>query len=662
MKRKIGVYLCHCGSNIAGYLDVAKAADYAATLPYVVVARHYSFMCSDPGQDMIKKDIKELGLNGVLVCSCSPTLHLRTFRAACAEAGLNPHLCEMATIRELSSWVHSHDKVAATEKAMALIAAGVKRVLYRNPLEAKWAPVNPNTLIVGGGIAGIQTALEIASAGEKVYLVEKEPSIGGRMAQLGKTFPDLDSTEELLIPRMEMVKTSPNIELLTYSEIAEIGGYIGNFKATINKKARCVDETKCNGCGECWAKCPVEVPSEFDYGMRKRKAIYIPFSKAVPKIPVIDRKNCRYFIDGSCKACESVCPTKAIDFKQEDKKIEIDAGACIISTGYDTFDPSPITQLGYGKIDNVVTSPEFERMLNPDGPTGGKIVMKNGATPKSVAIAHCVGSRDQNYHQYCSRVCCMYSLKYARLIKQQLGADTNVYQMYIDMRCFGKGHEEFYKQASEEGVNFIRGKIGQISTETITDEEKGKLVVVCEDSLLGSMIRVPVDLVVLSVAMKPRADTADISRAFLLGRSADGFFLERHPKLDPVGTMLDGIFAVGCCHGPKDIGDTVAQATGAAARALELISKGRVEIESATAFVDEEVCAGCGVCESICAYSAIEVNPKTKLAKVNEAICKGCGACAATCPSKAMQLKNFTHKQLIDVIDEATKDFAGLAK
>ncbi|MDD5288178.1 MAG: CoB--CoM heterodisulfide reductase iron-sulfur subunit A family protein [Dehalococcoidales bacterium] len=662
MNRKIGVYLCHCGSNIAGYLDVEKATEYASTLPYVAVARHYQFMCSDPGQDLIKNDIKELGLNGVLVCSCSPTLHLRTFRAACAEAGLNPHRCEMATIRELSSWVHSNDKVVATEKAMALIAAGVRRVLYRISLDAKWANVKPITLIVGGGIAGIQTALEIAATGEKVYLVEKEPSIGGRMAQLGKTFPKLDSTTDLLVPRMEMVKNSPNIELLTYSEIKEVGGYIGNFVATINKKARYVDISKCNGCGECWAKCPVEVPSEFDRRMRKRKAIYIPFPKAVPNIPVIDRKNCKHFIDGSCNACETACPKKAIDFKQEDKTIEVDAGACIISTGYDTFDPTPIKQLGYGNIDNVVTSPEFERMLDPNGPTGGKIVMKDGQSPKSIAIAHCVGSRDQNYYQYCSRVCCMYSLKYSRLIKQQLGADTNVYQMYIDMRCFGKGHEEFYKQASEEGVNFIRGKIGQITTETQTDEEKGKLVVVCEDSLLGAMIRVPVDMVVLSVAMKPQEDTGNVSRAFLLGCSQDGFFLERHPKLDPVGTMLDGIFAVGCCQGPKDIGDTINQATGAAARALELICKGKVETESATAFVDEEVCAGCGACVPICAYSAIEVNPKTKLAKVNEAICKGCGACAAACPSKAMQLKNFGHKQIMDVIDEATKEFAGLAR
>jgi heterodisulfide reductase subunit A len=662
MKRKIGVYICHCGSNIAGYLDVKKAAAYAATLPNVIVSREYQFMCSDPGQDMIKNDIRELGVNGVLVCSCSPTLHLRTFREACAEAGLNPHLCEMATIREICSWVHSFDKESATEKAMALIAAGVRRVLYRNPLVAKWAPVTPTTLIVGAGIAGIQTALEIAGAGNKVYLVEKEPSIGGRMAQLGKTFPTLDPTSDLLIPQMEAVQANKNIELYTNSEITEVAGYIGNFKVNIKKNPRSVDESKCNGCGECWAKCPVEVPSEFERGMSKRKAIYIPFAKAIPKIPVIDRKTCKFFLDGTCHVCADVCPTKAIDFKQAEETISVEIGACIVSTGYDTFDPTPITQLSYGKLENVVTSPEFERMISPDGPTGGKVLLKNGSAPKAVAIAHCVGSRDQNYFQYCSRVCCMYSLKYSRLLKQQLGPDTNVYQMYIDMRCFGKGHEEFYKSASDEGVNFIRGKIGQVTNIPQSDEEKGKLIVVCEDTLLGTMIRVPVDMVVLSVAMKPQKDMEEIARTFLLGRSADGFFLERHPKLDPVGTMLDGVFAVGCCQGPKDISDTVAQATGAAARALALISKGKVEMEAATAQVDEEVCAGCGYCQSICQYSAVEIDPKRKVAVVNEAICKGCGACAATCPSKAMQLKNFGQKQLIDVIDEATKEFAGLAR
>ena len=658
MEKRVGVYICHCGSNIAGYLDCKQVAEFAQSLDSVVIARDYSFMCSDPGQDFIKNDIQELGLNRVLVCSCSPTLHLRTFREACQTAGLNPHLCEMATIREHCSWVHSHDNQQATEKAMALVAAGVARVLYRDPLEIKFAPVNPNTLIIGAGIAGIQTALEIAGSERHVYLLEREPSIGGRMAQLGKTFPYLEPAMAILAPRLEQVASSEYIDLMTCSELSELSGYIGNFSATVKKKARYVDENKCDGCGACWEKCPVEVDSEFDRGLSKRKAIFRPFPEAVPNVPMIDRENCLHFTNGDCRICQEVCPKDAIDYEQKDEDVEIEVGAVIVSTGYDTFDPSPITQYGYGKFDNVVTSPEFERMVNSSGPTGGNITLKDGSTPQSVAIIHCVGSRDENYHEYCSRVCCMYGLKYARFLNK-MGIDA--YQMYIDMRCFGKGHEEFYKQAGDEGVNFIRSKVAQVTNITQEDEEKGKLIVVCEDTLLGTLIRVPVDMVILSVAMEARADTDEMARTLLLGRSRDGFFMERHPKLDPVGTMLDGIFAVGCCQGPKDIADTVAQATGAAARAIELIAKGKVEMEAATAMVDEEVCSGCGVCEAICAYSAVEVDPRTKKAKVNEAICKGCGACAVNCPSKAMQLKNFSPKQLIDVINTATREYAGLA-
>ena len=659
MEKRVGVYICHCGSNIAGYVDVEKVTEFAQSLDSVVIARDYAFMCSDPGQDLIKNDIQELGLNRVLVCSCSPTLHLRTFREACQAAGLNPHLCEMATIREHCSWVHSHDRQLATEKAMALVAAGVSRVLYRAPLETKFAPVKPSTLIVGAGIAGIQTALEIAGSERKVYLVEREPSIGGRMAQLGKTFPYLEPAIDILAPRMEAVASSEYIDLMAYSELTELSGYIGNFKATVKKKARCVDETKCDGCGACWEKCPVEVDSEFDRGLGKRRAIFRPFPQAVPNVPVIDRENCLHFTGGDCRACQEACPKGAIDFEQKDEDVEVEAGAVIVSTGYDTFDPTPITQYGYGNFDNVLTSPEFERMASADGPTGGEVLLKDGSAPQSVAIVHCVGSRDENYNVYCSRICCMYGLKYAHFLKEK-GMD--VYQMYIDMRCFGKGQEEFYKQTSDEGVNFIRGKVAQITDITQEDEEKGKLIVVCEDTLLGTLIRVPVDMVILSVAMQARADTEEMARVFLLGRSGDGFFMERHPKLDPVGTMLDGVFAVGCCQGPKDISDTVAQATGAAARAMELISKGRVEMEAATASVDEEVCAGCGICEAICAYSAIEIDPRTKKAVVNEAVCKGCGACAVNCPSKAMQLKNLSPKQIMDVIDVATKEYAGLAR
>jgi heterodisulfide reductase subunit A len=659
MEIRVGVYVCHCGTNIAGYLDAEKVAEYAKSLESVVIARHYMFMCSDPGQELIRQDIRELGLNRVVVASCSPTLHLHTFREVCQDAGLNPYQCEMATIREHCSWVHSHDRQLATEKAMALVAAAVRRVIYRDPLEVKWAPVNPATLVVGGGIAGIQVALEIASSEHKVYLVEREPSIGGHMAQLDKTFPKLDSSADILTPRMDLVQSNEYIELLTYSEVVEVSGYIGNFKVKIKKKARYVDETKCNGCGLCWEKCPVDVDSEFDLGLGKRKAIYTPFPQAVPNIPVIDREHCTYFLEGECRACEQACSTKAIDFEQTDQIVEVEVGSITIATGYDVFDPSPISQYGYRRFDNVLTSLEFERICNPNGPTKGNIVLKDGSTPQSVAIVHCVGSRDENYHEYCSRVCCMHSLKHAHQIKEKTEAE--VYQMYIDMRCFGKGYEEFYKRVSDEGVNFIRGKVAKVTDIALSDEEKGKLIVVCEDTLLGSIIRVPVDMVILAVAIEPRSDIDEVARLFLLGRSRDGFFMERHPKLDPVGTMIDGVYAVGCCQGPKDISDTVAQATGAAARALELISKGRVEVEAATVFVDEEICSGCGYCEAVCAYSAIEIDPKKKVAKVNEALCKGCGACAVNCPSKAMQLKNFTPKQIMDMIDVATAEYAGLA-
>ena len=579
MEKRIGVYICHCGTNIAGYLDVERVAEYARGLPSVVVARDYMFMCSDPGQDLIKQDIRELGLNRVLVASCSPGLHLNTFRETCQDAGLNPYQCEMATIREHCSWVHSHEHDLATEKAMALVAASVRRVLYDNPLEIKWASVNMDTLVVGAGIAGIQAAIDIASSGHKVYLVERESTIGGHVAQLDRTFPELVASADILDTKVETVESSEYIELMTNSEVVEVTGYIGNFKVKIKQ--------------------------------------------------------------------------------QTDQIIELEVGSIIVATGFDVFDPTPMTQYGYGRFDNVITSLEFEAMCTPNSSTGGKILLKDGSAPGSVAIVHCVGSRDENFHEYCSRICCMYGLKYAHQVKEETGAE--VYQLYIDMRCFGKGHEEFYKRVADEGVNFIRGKVANVTDVALNDEEKGRLIVIGEDTLLGSIIRVPVDMVILSVAMEPRSDVAEVARLFLLGRSSDGFFMERHPKLDPVGTMIEGVFAVGCCQSPKDILDTVAQASGAAARALGLISRGKVRVEAATVFVDEEVCSGCGYCEAVCPYLAIEIDPRRKVAIVNEALCKGCGACAVNCPSKAMQLKNFAPKQVMDMIDVATAEYAGLA-
>jgi len=640
---RIGVYICHCGLNIADVVDVESVRNYAAMLPAVVVSRDYKFVCSDPGQNMIKEDIRNLHLNRVVVASCSPRMHEPTFRRTVQEAGLNPYLFQMANIREHCSWV-TGDRQAATEKAKALVNAAVRRVYYHEPLEARQVPVNPNTLIVGGGIAGIQAALEIADSQHKVYLVERDPSIGGHMIQFDKTFPTLDCSACILTPKMTSVGTHPYIELLTYSEIEEISGFVGNFKARIRKKARYVDENKCNGCGTCVAKCPWKVDSEFDLGLSKRKAIYTPFPQAVPNIPVIDKEHCAYFLKGTCRACEKFCQLNAIDFNQTDEILELDVGNIIVATGYDVFDPTPIAQYGYKKFPNVYTGLEFERICNSVGPTNGRIVLRDGSEPKSVAIIHCVGSRDENYHEYCSRVCCMYALKYSHLIKERTNAQ--VYQMYIDMRCFGKAYEEFYKRVSNEGVNFIRGKVAEVTDRAINEEEKGKLIVCVEDTLLGKIVRVPVDMVILATALQPRSDVAQVARLFGITQTADGFFMERHPKLDPVATMTDGVFVAGCCQGPKDIPDTVAQASAAAARVLALISKGKVDLEAATAVIDEQQCSGCRICNSLCPYSAISFLEEKKVSQINEALCKGCGTCVAACPSGAITHRQFTTQQI----------------
>jgi len=650
MEPKIGVYICHCGSNIAGTVNTEEVSQFARGLEGVVVARDYKFMCSDPGQELIKKDIRELDLNRIVVASCSPAMHEPTFRRAAQDAGVNPYLFEMANIREQVSWV-TEDKEEATEKARALVSAAVRRVYYHQPLETREVPVNPNTLVVGGGIAGIQAALKIADSEHKVYLVEKDPSIGGHMAQLDKTFPTLDCSACILTPKMTQVGSHPYIELLTYSDVEEVSGYIGSFKVKIRKKARYVDEEKCTGCGLCQTKCPWKVDSEFEAGMGKRKAIYTPFPQAVPNIPVIDKEHCAYFQSGKCRACEKFCEAKAIDFEQEDKIIEVEVGSIIMATGFQVFDPTPIYSYGYKRLDNVITSLEFERMVNSAGPTEGDIVLKDGSEPDSIAIIHCVGSRDEKYHEYCSRVCCMYSMKFAHLIKEHTSA--RVYEFYIDIRSFGKGYEEFYNRILNEGTTFIRGRPAEITNVAETPEEEGKLIVQFEDTLAGKQRRLPVDMVILSCALEPQSDVEAIARLFNISRSGDGFFLEKHPKLEPVSTMTDGIFLAGCCQGPKDIPDTVAQASAAAAEALAMISRGRVEIEAATAVIDERICSGCQACLEVCPYSAIDFDEEKKVCRVNQALCKACGACTTACFSHAISLEHFTNEQIVAEMEGA---------
>jgi heterodisulfide reductase subunit A len=615
-------------------------------------------MCSDPGQDLIKKDIKELGINRVVVASCSPLMHEPTFRKCVAEAGLNPYLYEQANIREHCSWPNAADKEIATEKAKDLVRGAVRRVYWQEPLEVKEVPVNPNVLVVGGGIAGIQGALDIANGEHKVYLVERDPSVGGHMAQFDRTFPTLDCSECILTPKMAEVGHHPFIELLAYSEVEEVSGSVGNFHVKVRKKARHIDESKCVGCGVCEEKCPWKTDSEFEVGMAKRPAAYIPSAIAVPNLATIDPDLCVYIkSEGKkCGACIKLCEAGAITpetlLKQEDEIIEFDVGAIIVATGYEIFDSRRMPQYGYGKYDNVLTGLQFERVTCAGGPSKGRIQLKDGREPESVALIHCVGSRDTYYNEYCSRVCCMYGLKYAYLIREAL-PKTEVYQFYIDMRCYGEGFEEFYKHISEMGVNFIRGKVAQVTDRAISDEEKGKLIVVAEDTLLGRMIRVPVDMVILLVALESRPDAADVASKFTLNRRADGFFLEKHVKLEPVSTATDGVFIAGCCEGPKDIPDTVAQASAAASKVLSMLSKGRITLEAAIAHVDEAICHGCGRCEEVCTFHAPRIISKngTKVCSVNESLCKGCGACAVVCPTGAMSVWHFSQQEIGSLVD-----------
>ncbi|MDD5312424.1 MAG: FAD-dependent oxidoreductase [Dehalococcoidia bacterium] len=1106
MEPRIGVYVCHCGSNIAGTVDCAEVSRFAGALDAVRVARDYKFMCSEPGQNMIKDDIKELGLNRVVVASCSPTLHEPTFRRVCQEAGVNPYLFQMANIREQCSWV-TEDHGGATSKAKSLVSAAVYRVYYHQPLEMRKVPINPNTLVVGGGIAGIQAALEVADSGNKVYMVERTPSIGGHMAQLDKTFPTLDCSACILTPKMTLVSRHPNIELLTYSEVEEVSGFIGNFKVKIRKKARYVDKSKCSGCAECEKACPVEVPSEFNMGLSKRKAIYRPFLQAVPNIATIEKRGappCRtacpagvdaqgyvaliskgkykealevfrrtqpfagvcgricthpceadcergkvdepvairylkrfmadyelkagrdkaakvgqvsqdkvaiigsgpaglacaydlirlgypvtvfeaapepgglmryaipeyrlprkileneisyiqelgveiltnsrvesfkeifdkgykavfmgtgagisqkmgiphedangvlhaldflrrvrmgedvkigkrvavigggnaavdaartarrlgakevtmvyrrsrdempalyaeveeglhegikiqilaapvavvdvggkvsgiqcirmqlgepdeskrrrpipiqgsefeipvdnviiavgqivdrtsltkdleythfgtvsvdpetfktnkegifaggdvisgpddvisavaagkeaavsidHFLKGmdlrqgrpvrpervknvpkdnvvkkarkvmplleldkrkgfaevetgfteamaveeaqrclscgvcsECWECVKICERGAIDHSMKDEIFEAAVGNIIVATGYEMFKPQGAYEYGYGHFDNVLTALEFERLINSAGPTEGHVYLKDGSPPKSIAIIHCVGSRDKNYHEYCSRVCCMYSLKLGHLAREHVPG-AKIYEFYIDVRAFGKGFEEFYNRVAREGTTFIEARPSSVTYVAETPQEQGKLVVQYEEETYpGVQRRLPVDMVILSNAMEPQPDVKNVSRIFNINQSADGFFLERHPKLDPVATATDGVFVIGCCQGPKDIPDTVAQASAAAAEVLSLIGQANIEIEAATAFIDEKSCSGCQICRVVCPYSAIDFIEEKDVCRVNEVLCKGCGACVGGCFSSSISLKHFTGEQLV---------------
>ncbi|MFH1051617.1 MAG: CoB--CoM heterodisulfide reductase iron-sulfur subunit A family protein [bacterium] len=647
---RIGFYICHCGTNIASTVDVQKVTDFAATLHGVVIARNYKYMCSDPGQELIQKDIKELNLNRIVVAACSPLLHEHTFRNATLQGGINQFYFQMVNTREHNAWVHL-DPLASTEKAIDLVRSAIYRVVHHKPLEQKKVSIHPDVLIVGGGIAGIHASLTMANAGKKVYLVEREPTIGGHMAMFDKTFPTLDCAACILTPKMSAVKNHPNITLWTYAEIAEVSGFVGNFKIKVRHKPRYIIEDLCVGCLDCIDACIYKEPrfyDEFNQGLSKRKPVYIPFPQATPLLVVIDPETCIDFKSKKCKkTCIDVCERKAIDLEQKDRFSEIDVGTIIIATGFQPVDAKKIPYYGYGKFPNVYTSLEVERLINASGPTGGDVILRDGSHPKSVAIIHCVGSRDKNTNKWCSRVCCLYSVKLAHLIKEHSGAQ--IYNFYIDMRTPGKLMEEFYNRISEEGMKFIRGRVADIYPDP-ADEDHRRLIVKAEDTLISEILKIPVDMVVLSVGLEPRADAQDVRRMFNITCSTEGFFTERHPKLAPVNTFTDGIFLAGCCQGPKDIPDTVAQAGAAAAEALALIDTGYIELEPNTAYILEEECSGCKSCVPLCPYSAISFDEEKEKAFINEALCKGCGTCVAACPSGSIVQNLFEDEEIFSEI------------
>ena len=657
--QRIGVFVCHCGSNIAATVDVKKVVEMAKLEPGVVHAEDYQYMCSEAGQAKIGAAIADHKLTGIVVCSCSPRMHEATFRKCAERYGLNPFMVEIANIREHCSWIHKNME-EATEKAVILARAAIAKVNLNAPLQAGESRVTKRALVIGGGIAGIQTALDIADAGYEVDIVEKTPSIGGRMSQLDKTFPTLDCSACILTPKMVDAAGHEKINIYTYAEVEKVSGFVGDFTVDIRKKARSVDATKCTGCGVCQEKCPSKkTPSEFNRGLGKRSAIYTPFAQAIPNVPVIDREACIKFKTGKCGVCEKVCQAGAIDYAQQDEIITEKYGAIVVATGFDTIKLDKYDEYAYNQSPDVITSLELERVMNAAGPTKGHLErLSDGVAPKEIVFIQCVGSRcsDSRGKPYCSKICCMYTAKHAMLIRDKY-PDVNVTVFYIDVRTPGKNFDEFYRRAVEEyGVNYIKGQVGKVAP-----QPDGSLLVHGVDLLDNKQIKKKADMVVLATAIEPNEGVRNIATMLTASIDTNNFLTEAHPKLRPVESPTAGVFLSGVCQGPKDIPETVAQAGAAAVKVIGLLAKDKLTTNPCTAKPDELLCNGCGNCAKVCPYGAITyevrqvndhgIREDRRLATVNSALCQGCGACTVTCPSGAMDLQGFSNRQLIAEVD-----------
>ena len=657
--------MCHCGTNIAGTVDVKAVAEALRYEPGVVVSTEYQYMCSQAGQDLIAEAIREHKLTGIVVCSCSPRMHEATFRKTAQAAGLNPYMVEIANIREQCSWVHK-DVEIGTEKAIILGRAAIAKVSLNAPLTPGESPVTKRALVIGGGIAGIQTALDIADAGFPVDIVETKPTIGGKMAQLDKTFPTLDCAACILTPKMVEAAQHENIRILSYSEVQDIKGFVGNFTVQIKKKARFVNEDACTGCGLCTEKCPQKkVPNEFNMSMDNRRAIYIPFAQAVPKVATIDADYCTMLKTGKCGVCAKVCTAGAIDYTQKDQIIEEKYGAIVAATGFNPISMKPFDEYAYSQSKDVITSLELERLMNAAGPTGGKLLRpSDGKHPHKIVFVQCVGSRCSAHaskgKEYCSKICCMYTAKHAMLIRDKY-PDTDVYVFYIDVRTPGKNFDEFYRRAVEEyGVHYVKGMVGKVSP------EGDKLMVQASDLLADKQLHIEADLVVLAAAIEPDRSARPLATLLTASMDTNDFFTEAHPKLRPVESPTAGVFLSGACQGPKDIPETVSQAGAAAAKVIGLLAKDKLLGNPCVAGSNEWMCNGCSSCERVCPYGAITYVTKEfrmpdrttalrRVAQVNEAVCQGCGACTVACPSGAMDLKGFASSQIMAEVDAICK-------
>ncbi len=663
--QRIGVFVCWCGSNIAATVDVQRVAEQLGKEPGVVHSANYQYMCSQAGQELIKDAIKEHRLTGIVVCSCSPRMHEATFRKTAAAAGLNPYMVEIANIREQCSWIHK-DIEEGTQKAIVLGRTAIAKVNLNAPLVPGESPVTKRALVIGGGIAGIQTALDIADAGFEVDIVEKKPTIGGKMAQIDKTFPTLDCAACILTPKMVDVAQHEKIRIFSYSEVEEVKGFVGNFNVKIKKKARFVKEDVCTGCGLCTEKCPQKkVPNDFNLNMDNKRAIYIPFAQAVPKVATIDPNYCTMLKTGKCGVCSKVCTAKAIDYTQKDEFVEEKYGAIVVATGFNPISMDKFDEYAYSQSKDVITSLEFERLMNAAGPTAGKLLRpSDGKHPHTLVFVQCVGSRcascAEKGKEYCSKICCMYTAKHAMLTRDKY-PDTDVYVFYIDVRTPGKNFDEFYRRAVEEyGVHYIKGMVGKVSP------EGDKLVVQGSDLIANKQIKIDADLVILAAAIEPDKSARPLATMLTASMDTNDFFTEAHPKLRPVESPTAGVFLSGACQGPKDIPETVSQAGAAAAKVIGLLAKDKLTGNPCVAHSDEMMCNGCSSCERVCPYGAITYMDKEfrgpnrttlirRVASVNEAICQGCGACTVACPSGAMDLKGFASKQIMAEVDAICK-------